>query len=187
MHSEMTTEIITIAGALGAGKSSTAKRLASELEYRHFSSGDMFRQIAKERGLSIEQINKTAELEVAIDHDVDAWLRKLGEDTKLVIDSRLAYHWIPNSFKVYLNVDSRVAVERIFAQIQSTGRESQKAQSIEELTAATDARKEMERSRYAQLYQIDTTDLTPFDLVIDTTNHPLDEVVQIILDKFRVR
>ena len=42
----MKKEIITIAGSLGSGKSSTARAVASALRFRHFSSGDLFRQIA---------------------------------------------------------------------------------------------------------------------------------------------
>lgn len=181
----MKKEIITIAGALGGGKSSTAKLVATELGYRHFSSGDLFRQVAQERGVTIEQINKTAELEVSIDHDVDERLRRLGEEEKLVIDSRLAYHWIPDSFKVYLNLDIQIAAERIFKQIKAEGRQSQHAESVQELIEQTASRKEDERRRYEHLYQLDVTDLTPFDLVLNTAEHDLNAVVQIVLEKYQ--
>ena len=174
-----------MAGTLGAGKSSTAKRLAGELDYRHFSSGDMFRQIAKKRGLTIEEINRTAELEVAIDYDVDEWLRSLGKEDKIVVDSRLAYHWIPDSYKVFLTLDMQIAVERIFKQMETEGRESQSANSLENLMEATRVRKESERRRYQNLYNMDLADLTPFDLVVDTSLHDLDDVVQIVLKKYR--
>ena len=181
----MKKEIITVAGVLGAGKSSTAKRLAKELGYQHFSSGDLFRQIAKERGLSIEEINKTAELEVSIDHDTDERLRALGKDERVIIDSRLAFHWIPASFKVFLNLDMQTAVERIFKQIESEGRESQGTNSLEDLMETTRTRRNMELNRYKNLYQVDLADLTPFDLVVDTAKHDLDGVVQIILERYR--
>lgn len=181
----MRKQIITIAGALGGGKSSTAKLVAKELQYRHFSSGDLFRQVAQERGVTIEQINKVAELEVSIDHDVDERLRKLGEEEKLVIDSRLAYHWIPSSFKVYLNLDIRTAAERIFNQIRSEGRQSQHANSVEELVEQTKTRKEDERRRYEHLYQLDVTDLAPFDLVVNTAEHDLNAVAKIVIEEYQ--
>lgn len=180
----MKKQIITIAGAPGAGKSSTAKLVAEELGYRHFSSGDLFRQIAKERGLTIEQINEAAETDSSVDHDVDEHLRSLGNEEKIVIDSRLAYHWIPDSYKVYLALDMQDAVRRTFEQIKSEGRESQSADSLETLLAATQSRKEMERSRYQSLYNIDLADLTPFDLIVNTAEHDLKGVAQIILDKY---
>lgn len=181
----MKKEIITIAGALGGGKSSTAKLVAKELGYKHFSSGDLFRQVAQERGVTIEQINKVAELEASIDHDVDERLRALGKEEELVIDSRLAYHWIPDSFKVYLDLDMGIAAERIFKQIQSEGRQSQSANSIEELVERTKMRKEDERRRYQHLYQLDVTDLSPFDIILNTAEHDLNGIAQIVVEQYR--
>jgi cytidylate kinase len=181
----MQKQIITIAGALGGGKSSTAKLVAQELGYRHFSSGDLFREVANERGISVEEINKVAELETSIDQDVDERLRALGKEDKLVIDSRLAYHWIPNSFKVYLDLDMRIAAERIFTQMHTEGRRSQSASSLEELIEKTRMRKEGERARYEHLYQINVTDLSPFDLVVNTEKHDLTAVVQTVLKRYQ--
>src|SRR3989344_9467418 len=88
-----TKSIITIAGSQGSGKSSTAKMAAQALGYRHYSSGDLFRKIARERGLSIEAINLTAEQQTEIDYKVDELLQKMGrEEDKLVIDLRLSWH-----------------------------------------------------------------------------------------------
>ena len=69
--------IITIAGSLGSGKSSTAKAVANVLGLKHFSSGDLFRAIAAEKGMSLEAMNITAEIQQDIDHKVDALLRKM--------------------------------------------------------------------------------------------------------------
>lgn len=71
----MKKELITIAGSPGSGKSSTAKALAAALQYRHFSSGDLFRQLAAERGESIEAMNISAEVQRDIDLSVDKLLQ----------------------------------------------------------------------------------------------------------------
>lgn len=182
----MKKEIITIAGEVGSGKSSTAKRVAAQLGYTHLSSGDLFRKIASERGLSVEALNLTAEEQADIDHEVDAWLRRLNDEgTALVIDSRLAWHWIPGSFKVYLALDHDTAAERIFKHIQTEGRVSQTASSIEEVRANIDTRVVSEQKRYRELYNVDVTDTSPFDLVIDTKINDLDEVVRSVLEGYR--
>lgn len=181
----MKTSIITIAGSLGSGKSSTAKRVATELGYRHFSSGDLFRQVAKERGVSIEEINQKAELEHEIDLATDERLRSLANEEKLVIDSRLAFHWIPDSFKVFLSLSTETAAERIFNHIKEEGRESQNGDSIQAVFEATLARRESEAKRYANLYNINVGDLSRFDLVVDTETNNLDEVVSIVLSEFK--
>ena len=54
----MKKDIITICGGLGSGKSSTARGVAKELGFEHFSSGDFFRQVGLELGLSINDLNK---------------------------------------------------------------------------------------------------------------------------------
>lgn len=180
----MKSRIITIAGALGSGKSSTAKLVAQELGYRHFSSGDLFRAIAAERGVSIEEINHVAELEKDIDLAVDERLREMSKDNDLVIDSRMAFHWMPNSFRVYLGLEPHKAAERIFNHIQKEGRVSQEASSVEQLLAATIDRQASEKKRYWNLYQVDVEDMSPFDAVIDTAEIPLIGVAELVIEKY---
>lgn len=181
----MKSEIITIAGTLGSGKSSTAKRIATELGYLHFSSGDLFRAMAAERGINIEEINQRAELEHEIDHAVDERLRELSKEKDLVVDSRMAFHWMPNSFKVFLNLDPRVAAERIYRHIQEEGRDSQTGESVDTIYANTLARRESELKRYMHLYGVNPSDLSQYDLVVDTEKNNLDAVVETVLREYR--
>ncbi len=82
--------IITIAGSLGSGKSSTAKRVAEILGYKHFSTGDFFRSIASERGISTVELNKAAETDLTVDKEVDNRSIKIVEtESNVVLDSRL--------------------------------------------------------------------------------------------------
>lgn len=184
-HPETKKRIITIAGYLGSGKSSTATRVAKELGYTHFSSGDLFRAIAAERGLSIEEINRAAELEKEIDYTVDKRLREMNESERMVIDSRTAFHWISASFKVYLALDPYVAAERIYKQIKNKGREVQYADSVEHVFEASQERIASEYKRYQDLYQLDVSDLSQYDLVIDTAKYDLDTVAGMVVKAYR--
>lgn len=178
-------KIITIGGALGSGKSSVARKVAEYLAYDHFSSGDLFRRIARESGISIEDLNSKAEGDDSLDRKVDEILAQMGKDKHhIVIDSRLAYHWIPDSYKVYLSLDEKTAAERIFSQLQTEGRVSQTATSVDELLQNIAKRRESEHKRYFTLYSVDDTDLSAFDLVIDTKKIQLEEVVQQVLDGY---
>jgi CMP/dCMP kinase len=181
----MKSELITLAGTLGSGKSSAAKRLAAELGYKHFSSGDLFRAMAAERGLTVEEINQRAELEHEIDHAVDERLREMSREQHLIVDSRMAFHWMPNSFKVFLNLDLHVAAERIYKHIQVEGRASQSGETVEAIHQNTVFRKESEIKRYQSLYGVDIYDLSHYDLVVDTEKNNLDQVVEIILREYR--
>lgn len=177
--------IITIAGLPGSGKSSTARGVAKELGYEHFSSGDLFRKMAAERGISIEEMNFTAEKQKEIDRSVDALLRSLGEERRnMVIDSRIAFHWIPDSFKVFLRLDLAVAAERMFAQVSAGERVSQHAASAQQMLENTLGRIESEKKRFSDLYAVDFTDARNYDLVVDTGASDLDHVIALIVDAY---
>ncbi len=182
----MKKHILTIGGLPGSGKSSTAKGVAHLLGYEHFSSGDLFRKMAAERGLSVEGINFAAEKQKEIDQEVDELLEKIGrEKNNLVIDSRTAFHWIPDSFKVFLDLDLKIAAERTFAHIQQEGRESQDGASVEEIFENTLKRTASERRRYRGLYNIDFTDKKQFDLVVDTDKNDLQAVIKIVAEAYQ--
>jgi CMP/dCMP kinase len=177
----MKKEIITIAGSLGSGKSSTARAVASSLGFQHFSSGDFFRQLAVERGESIEAMNISAEVQRNIDLKVDELIQDMyRSDQKLVIDSRMAWHWMPDSFKVFLVLDPDTAAERIFHHLQQEGRMSEEAKSVREVRDSIDRRFASEQKRYATLYGVNVTDALNFDVVVNTKHNNLNSVTAIV-------
>lgn len=182
----MKKHIITITGYPGSGKSSTAKGVASRLGYEHFSSGDFFRKMAAKRGYSVEEMNFTAEKQREIDIEVDKLIKKMDkEKDNLVIDSRMAFHWMPDSFKVFLDLDPKIAAVRTFAHIQKEGRLSQAGSSVDKVRENTLKRVESERRRYGSLYNVDITDRKQFDLVVDTGANNLDEVIRTVVKAYQ--
>ncbi|MEX2029145.1 MAG: AAA family ATPase [Candidatus Paceibacterota bacterium] len=184
----MKKEIITICGGLGSGKSSTAKEVARELGFTHFSSGDFFRETALQMGISINQINKRAETEKEIDYRTDAKLRALRNENRLVIDSRMAFHWIPESFKVYLDLPPDIAKQRILNSTRENVLRAKTEESVsspEEMYTKIQERFQSEQKRYWDLYKIDNTEKGQFDLVVDTNKNNLKEVVDIIVSEYK--
>jgi len=180
-------EIITICGGLGSGKSSTAKMVAQKLGYQHFSSGDFFRQVALEMGLTINEINKRAETEPEIDYRTDEKLRAMRDASKVVIDSRTAFHWIPESFKVFLDLSPEIAKDRVIKSLDENKLRSQSEQvsTPEEAYQKMEERLASEQKRYWDLYKINNRDMSQFDLVVDTNKNDLEQVVQIVLDAYK--
>lgn len=179
--------IITIGGKPGSGKSTISKRLASELGYKHFSSGDLFRAIAREKNISVDKINLLAESDPSIDNMVDQKLRDLGTtESEIVIDSRMAWHWIPHSFKVYLELDLAIAADRIYnAHNKERFQNEEAASSVDEYRAQLETRLSSEAKRYMALYNVHPYDPAHYDLVIDTyTNNP-DQVIEMILAGYK--
>jgi cytidylate kinase len=178
--------ILTIAGLAGSGKSSTAKEVARRLGYQHFSSGDLFRALAREQGHDVLQANLSAEENAAIDDLVDGRLQEIGsKEDQVVIDSRLAWHWIPQSYKVFLDLDLLTAAKRILGNMDADRKASENVPDDPSAYAAQlKNRMASEGRRYKMLYNVEQHNKANYDLVIDTGAHPLEEVVQMVLDGF---
>lgn len=178
--------IITIAGRPGSGKSTTAKAVAAQLGFQHFSSGDLFRQIAKEHDIDLLQANLSAEQNSEIDHAVDGRLREINQkEDKIVIDSRTAWHWMPASFKVFLDLDMRTAAARILANMDEARRASEHISSDPaEYATVLQGRLDSENRRYKALYNINSYDMCNYDLVVDTAANNVEQVVRMVLDGF---
>lgn len=181
--------IITIAGKPGSGKSTISKRLAASLGYKHFSSGDLFRAIAREKNISVDAINRLAEEDTSIDTAVDNKLKELGEtEDEIIIDSRMAWYWIPNSLKVYLDLDLAIAADRIYSSEDVKRFENEeRASSAEDYEQQLRDRLDSETKRYLTLYGQNPYDTSNYDLVIDTHKNNPEQVEEIILDNFKQR
>lgn len=183
--------IITIAGRPGSGKSTTAKGVAGRLQYEHFSSGDLFRAIGKEQGEDVMQANLAAERakeEIPrIDYLVDQRLREIGEtEDKMVIDSRTAWHWIPQSFKVFLDLDLTVAAERIIKEMTPERIAAEHVpEDPKEYAKVLQDRLDSESRRYKKLYDIDPYVMDNYDLVIDTATNNIEQVIELVVEGFK--
>ncbi len=180
-------KIITIAGKPGSGKSFTSKKVAELLGYKHFSSGDLFRAIGKERGINVLDTNLAAEQEKDIDHMVDEKLRSIYEsEDELVIDSRMAWHWMPNSFKVYLDLDLEVAATRIIGDIDEARRSVEDIpEKPSEYAKRLQDRLDSETRRYSNLYNANPYDISNYDLVVDTETHNKEQAVDKVFSEYK--
>ena len=171
----MTTTIVSIAGKPGSGKSTVAKALALRLGLDHVSAGDFMREMADERGLSVLELGRLAEADDRIDREIDERSRRFGQERDgFVIDARLAWHFIPHSFKVFLDVDLDVAAARIFEERRASETENV---DLETTRRNVTTRAASEASRYQAYYGIDTLDSSNYDLVIDASHAAVEAIV----------
>jgi CMP/dCMP kinase len=180
--------IITISGKPGSGKSSTADRVAELLGYTRHSSGDLVRQVLAQKGLTLENYNTEARTNHKLDEEVDTLLRDLRNQNDIVVDSRLGFYWIPESFKVYLDLELEVATVRIFKDAVSNAsrkRTGEGTASLSDVSRQVQSRMEEERRRFKQLYHVDPYSLEHFDLVIDTSRHSPQTVALTVFDTYR--
>ncbi len=177
--------IIAVSGRAGAGKSTLAKALAKELRLKRYSSGDLQRQIAKEKGLSLLDLNILEEKSDELDKLVDQKTAELGvKEDNFVIDGRLTFHFIPKAtLKVFLTADIEERARRIFGD----KREGDSYKSMLETVKSIRKREASEKLRYKKYYGLDYTNPRNFDLIIDTTSAAPDSTVKQVLAALKRR
>ncbi|MFT5849720.1 MAG: cytidylate kinase [Patiriisocius sp.] len=180
--------IITLSGKPGSGKSSTSDKVAEMLGYTRYSSGDFVRNIVKKKRITLAQFNQMAASNHALDEEIDEELRKLRDQKDIVIDSRLGFYWIPESFKVYLDLDMDVATVRIYKDaISNEGRSDGAglAGSIADVQKQVQSRLNNEKRRFKSMYGVDPYKNTNFDLVINTARHSPQTVALTVFDNYK--
>ncbi len=164
--------IITLSGQPGSGKTSVAKEIAERYGYAIISAGEQFRKLAVERGLTLEEFGRLAEADRSIDLAIDQRQKELAaKHANALVEGRLAGWTIDADLKIWLKTPLRVRAERI-AQREDV--------PVHRAYDETEAREKCELLRYRSFYDIDLTDLTVYDLVIDTARWDAGGVANII-------
>jgi predicted cytidylate kinase len=170
---------ITVNGDLGSGKSTVSIGLAERLGLRRISVGDLYREMARQRGMTALQINLHAELDDAIDGTVDKMQREIAESgEQVVMDSRLAWHFFKNAYKVHLITEPTVAARRVLGR---PANDVENYATLKEAKRRLRSRSESERQRFLARYHADKHALRNYDLVCDTTRARPEEVIDLIV------
>jgi cytidylate kinase len=170
--------IITVSGSPGTGTTTLARGLAAELGIRWINSGELFRKIAAERNISVRELNRLAERGPEIDYLIDDAQKALAKEGSGVFEGRLSGHLLSADLTILLKTDLRLRAERI------AKRESK---LTEDALQETRAREESEARRYKMYYNIDISDISVYDLVIDTGRFDERGTFAVALAAARVR
>ncbi len=183
MNIQMVKLDITITGDLGSGKSTVAKALCQMLNFKYFSTGGIQRQIGREQGMNTLELNYFAEKNLDIDKYIDDFVIRLNDEKEsFAIDSRMAWHFIRNSFKIYLTVNPIVAAKRVMADCHRDS--EQVMEDVYEKSLNLLERRAAEDKRFKSIYGVDCGDLNNYDLVVDTTNSSVEEISKLIVRQF---
>ena len=173
--------IISLTGDLGSGKSTVSAILCKQLHYEYIYTGQIQRRIAERYAMTTNELNVYAETHPEIDCEIDDTFKSLVDADSLIVDSRMAWFFVPTSFKVFLKTNIVVSAKRISGDQR---RINENYESIQEAALKIVERKKSEVKRYKQYYGVDCLDLTNYNLIIDTTEISPDEVCDIILKEF---
>ncbi len=164
--------IVTVSGEIGAGKSTVAKALARSLGLRYLSTGEVFREEARRRGLSLAAMGRLAEQDQTIDRELDRMQIDAARAGGVLVDSRLSGWLIDGDLRTWFRAPLAVRAARVAAR---------DGLSIEEALSALRGREDSERRRYQAIYQIDLTDLGRYHLIVDTSIWRAPEIVEALL------
>jgi CMP/dCMP kinase len=173
--------IIVMSGDIGSGKSSVATELKQLTGFEIIGTGTIQRAIASRRGLTTLELNEISQTDRSIDDEIDAYVIETGKNQDhLIMDSRLAWHFIPSAFKVFLAVDPVVGAERVF----NASRDDENNESLEITLKNNLKRQSIEAQRFNQLYNINFRKYGNYDLIIDTSYATPAAIAQKINDCF---
>ncbi|MGB9630394.1 MAG: (d)CMP kinase [Candidatus Methanodesulfokora sp.] len=176
---------IVITGLTGSGKSTLGKKLAKELGLKYVSGGDLLKQIIAgekagyagwwETEEGEKAMNKRKERE-EYDREVDRRLLEIMEkEENVLVDSWTASYLYKkrDAVKIYLKADIEERAKRV---------SRRDGISVEEAKEAIEKKDRSSIELYDRLYgfRLDE-DLTPFNLVLDTTKLDEDDAFKLVL------
>lgn len=158
--------IVVVGGPSKSGKSTLAKQIAEKMDIKHISGGDIFREIADEKGITVEELSEKADKET--DMEVDRRVLEEALKESCVIDSRIAA-WVLGdfvNFSIHLTAEIKERARRMTLE---------RDVDLKEAREKIEKRDQDNRRRYRDYYGIDTQELEIYDAVVDTTELSIEE------------
>jgi len=165
--------IITISGLPGAGTTTITRILSRKLGIPFISAGDVFRQMAAEKGMGILEFSKLAEKDHEIDMEIDRRQVEIAEEAdKLIVEGRLSAYFVKADLKILIIAPFDVRAERI------SKRESKPVNIVKE---EIEWREKSEARRYKEIHNIDIGDLHVYDIILNSAHFKPEEIANIII------
>ena len=165
--------IIAVSGPPGSGKSTLSNIVARHFGLVHISSGDVFRTMAKDKGVSLETFGHMAEADPTIDKEIDRRQIELSKQKgNFLFEGRLSGRFVNADLTIMLKTKMEVRARRIAEREHI---------SFEQAKHETLIREGSEARRYSEFYDIDISDMTPYDLVLESSVWDPDATAQIVI------
>ncbi|QLD90266.1 AAA family ATPase [Natronomonas salina] len=169
---------ITVSGPSGAGLTTLCEGLSEALDCGHVSGGEVFRDIAEERDETITQLVAAASESGDIDREIDRRLKTIAEkwgaaNKAFVLESRLA-GWLAGNradLRIWVDAPEEVRVAR--------------TADREEMGAEMRVRDVIDVKRFEGYYDVDLSDRSIYDLVLNTARWSPERTLGIVLDAIR--
>lgn len=177
-------DVISITGDLASGQSTVSKMLAEDLGFFLYRNGTYFRELAVKSGMSVTEFGFYVKDHPEIDIEIERSATEYAKNNEnIVIDAKLGWYAVPESFKVYLKVDINEAARRAFK--DNKRKDLEQFTDMEAHKQALIERFKCENERYFKLYGVKKDDYNNYNLVVDTTNLTPEEVADTIIREYK--
>ncbi|HMA06078.1 MAG TPA: AAA family ATPase [Methanomicrobiales archaeon] len=152
---------ITVSGPPGSGTTTLARFIAEKHKFELISAGELFRDLATEKGLSVAEFGELAETDITIDALIDVRQKETAKTRdNIVVEGRLSGWMVEEAdLRIWLNAPIACRAKRIAT------RDGMDEYTARELTLQ---REESERRRYRNYYKIEIDDLSPYHLAMNS-------------------
>ena len=173
---------ITVSGPPGSGTTTLARSIAEKHSFELISAGEMFRDLARERGLSVTEFGELAEKDITIDALIDVRQKETAKlRDNIVVEGRLSGWMVEDAdLRIWLTAPIGCRAKRIAT------RDRMDEYTARELTLQ---REESERTRYRNYYKIEIDDLSPYHLVMNSevwSGEALAAIVDLAMSSLKI-
>ncbi len=168
-HEKKSGLVVCVCGPSGAGKGTLANFAANKLNIPYYSAGEFFRKIAKDKGMTVEELSSKADKQTDLKVDRRTLEKGLSEDC--VIESRISA-WVLGDYSelsIYVTADLEERAKRVIKELNERKAESS-TKSLKEVKQRLKQRDKDNRERYKDYYGIDMKENSIFDMVLDNTD-----------------
>ena len=164
-------QMITVSGLPGSGTSTLCRELEARLQWNLMNTGDVFRQMAEQMGISLQALGRRAESNDEIDRELDERMMRGAQRFDGVILEGRVTGWMAlrhrlSAYRVWVDAPREVRASRVA---------EREEKALDLATREMVAREQSEATRYETAYQIDLADLSIYHLVIDSGRHDPSE------------
>ena len=166
--------VIAISGQVGAGKTTQAKKLAETFNLKYVSNGMLFRELARERGVSLQELHKIAERDPEIDRIVDSRAREVAMKGNVVVEGHLAC-WLLRDIAdicIFFKAPLEERARRVMIRDNV---------SYDEALRDLQLRERSNWSRAMKYYGVNIHNWTVADLIIDTSKLSIEGINTVLV------
>ena len=166
---------ITVSGHPGSGTSTLVKGLMTHFSWRSLNGGDVFREEARRRGMTLGAFGELCKNELEVDRSLDSQLQAcmLESGAAEIVESRLAGWWayklgLP-CIRLWLEVNDKERARRVA---------SREGMSYDEALEANTQRAAVDGERFALLYDLLPEQPEPYTHVLEASTLNATEILE---------